>query len=252
MKWRETIERHFPGALPFHELEKRSRDYLTHRGLTPETTLFANVICRDEINDGAVEIFSEYWGENFDLGGLAGFPSSGITGFSAYSHHVPDGGSLFVLFGPHVGVSESGEWGKVSRTGISNETAACGALINFLNKIYEDKDYRVIPDPADMEQNMIEDALLCEKAAILGSPKPILAVTEAIYSIISNRLKVIIKRIDLRMQIVLLGGIMINTSPGNPTFFALKEAEILNAGHSYGQSIQWKNDLSRSVSQHRL
>ena len=34
------------------------------------------------------------WGEGFALGGLAGLPFAGKSGFRAYLHHVPDNGKL--------------------------------------------------------------------------------------------------------------------------------------------------------------
>jgi hypothetical protein len=43
---------------------------------------------------------------------LAGIPFTGKTGFTAFSHHIPDNGNLFVLFAPHVGISKSGRIGK--------------------------------------------------------------------------------------------------------------------------------------------
>ena len=35
------------------------------------------------------------------MGGLGGIPFSGKTGFAAFSHHVPDGKSNFVLHREH-------------------------------------------------------------------------------------------------------------------------------------------------------
>lgn len=74
------------------------------------------------------------------MGGLAGIPFTGKTGFTAYSHHIPDStyalavfdtgdsslptvsiaptdGNLFVLFAPHIGLCDSCHLGKYSRKG---------------------------------------------------------------------------------------------------------------------------------------
>jgi hypothetical protein len=89
-------------------------------GLTPENTLFSHSVCPDEINheEGDItNVLALHFGEIFSLGGLAGIPFSGKTGFGAYAAHVPDGGNIFVLFAPHCAVSEEGKCGKYHRLG---------------------------------------------------------------------------------------------------------------------------------------
>lgn len=56
-------------------------------------------------------------GDEFNLGGLAGVPFVGKTGFGAFSHHVPVDGNILIVFGPHVGISPEGELGKTKRIG---------------------------------------------------------------------------------------------------------------------------------------
>ncbi len=59
-----------------------------------DNTLFAQSICPDEINHEVgdiTNIFSGYLGEVFHMGGLAGIPFTGKTGFGAFKSHVPDG-----------------------------------------------------------------------------------------------------------------------------------------------------------------
>merc|ERR1719401_1224618 len=99
---------------------------------TPENTLFGTSICPDEINNekgDLADVMKEYWGECFPLGGIGGAPFVGKTGFKAFSHHVPEGGHVLLLFGPHVAVSEAGEVGKYLREGQSSHSTACGACI---------------------------------------------------------------------------------------------------------------------------
>jgi len=49
------------------------------------------------------------------MGGLAGIPFVGKSGFNAFAHHVPEDGNIFILYGPHVAVSDIGEIGKYKR-----------------------------------------------------------------------------------------------------------------------------------------
>jgi hypothetical protein len=53
-----------------------------------------NFVYIDEINHNIGDIttlFSTWMGEVFHMGGLAGLPFTGKTGFKAFSDHVPDG-----------------------------------------------------------------------------------------------------------------------------------------------------------------
>lgn len=87
-------------------------------GFTRENTLFAHSYCPDEINHEKGDIseyLTTYFSEYFGLGGLAGIPFVGKTGFGAFAAHVPEEGNIFVLFAPHVAVSEEGKVGYYKR-----------------------------------------------------------------------------------------------------------------------------------------
>lgn len=226
MGWRETIAETYPDAIPFSELHERSRTFLEGEGFTAENTLFANATCRDEVNKPSVELLGEYWGENFDLAGLAGFPSAGLTGFTAYSHHVPDGGYLFVLYGAHIGVGESAELGKVRRVGMRHETGSCGALVGFLGKLQADPAYRPADDPLDTEQRALEQALLPQRERILGAARPLLALTDVAYEVIDEQLEAIIAKNGYSGPIALLGGIEVNTPLGEEDWFVAQKAVL--------------------------
>jgi len=96
--------------------------------------------CPDELNHDSiskdiVEMLGNRWGEVFHLGGLAGIPFTGNTGWGAFSHHVPDNGNIFVMIAPHVGLTEKGVIGKVHRPGQSHSTSACGASVGAYNAL---------------------------------------------------------------------------------------------------------------------
>lgn len=54
---------------------------LGRRGFSKDTTLVASSLCSDEVNRPLEDIFLKYYGNTFSMGGLAGFPFSGVTGF---------------------------------------------------------------------------------------------------------------------------------------------------------------------------
>ena len=67
------------------------------------STLFAQSICPDKINHGEGSItclFNRHMGEAFNLGGLAGVPFAGKSGFAALLHHANDESNIFVLYAP--------------------------------------------------------------------------------------------------------------------------------------------------------
>eukprot|EP01032_Pedospumella_encystans_P013319 gene13319-15341_t len=107
-----VVKRHFPLAQCGTDILLRADLLLMEHGCTGENTLYAQSICPDEINHESgdiTELFSKHMGEVFHMGGLGGIPFTGKTGFAAFSHHVPDDGNLFILFAPHIGISDSGE-----------------------------------------------------------------------------------------------------------------------------------------------
>ena len=109
-------------------------------GFTSENTLFADSSCPDEINhdnpdEDVTALFASRWGEMFPLGGLAGLPFTGKTGWAAFSSHCPKNGNIVVMFAPHVGIDSDGIVGKADRDGQDCSSAACGAAIGAFNAV---------------------------------------------------------------------------------------------------------------------
>ena len=130
----------FPGALTNEALETRVTNQLSKKGYTPQNTLLATSLCCDELARQLEADFVKVYGKNFHLGGLAGFPFAGTTGFGAMAAHIPDNGSVLIVYGPHVGVATTGGVGKVERAGIELVDNCCGSAIaasNYLKGICE-------------------------------------------------------------------------------------------------------------------
>jgi len=152
-------KQYFPAANTGSWVLKQAVRVLKDYGINAENTLYAQSLCPDEINHELGDIstlFSSFLGEVFHMGGLAGIPFTGKTGFAAFSHHVPDGGNLFVLMAPHIGISDSGKLGAYSRDGQSNDGAACGAAVGAYGHCCAG---HAIPDagtqPADYQMSFI-------------------------------------------------------------------------------------------------
>ena len=216
----QTILKYFPNAIEGHKLTADAADLLMKKyQLAPKNTLFGYSTCPDEINRNVTKFSLYYGGHQFPLGGLTGYPFRGKTGFAAFSHHAPDNGNILILYGPHVGISESGELGKVLRKNQSNESAACGAAIAFLNKYNaakkNGKTYEPNYDILDMEQYAIEKMLMPHAEKIANSQAPVKELVDVNYQIIDESIMKIIENLKhhFKGKIALIGGIMINAQP---------------------------------------
>jgi len=135
----ESVTKHFPTALPGSHVEQMVFTALADKSFTPENTVYTESSCPDELNHDSNDDISNQmanrWGEIFPLGGLAGIPFTGKTGWGAFSHHVPDNGNILALYAPHVGITKEGVVGKIHRPKMSKKTTACGASIGAYNAL---------------------------------------------------------------------------------------------------------------------
>ena len=212
---------------------------LAASGATKAKTLLATSTCPDEIN------CATQWGAFFDdaplpafrLGGLAGMPFAGATGFGAYSHHVPDGGAMFIFYGPHVAVNADGSAvGKLKRNGQGHESSSCGACVGALGwaKANKGADPMV---PGDYQMSQIKRCVQCylpdlEKNAT--SPNEEMAqLTEYLYKDIRAELLAAIDAVKPDLPVFLLGGIQVNGSYGDDEYFAARHFEMRQPSGEY-------------------
>lgn len=134
----DMIQSIFPGAINNKDLETTVVSVLAEKGFDATNTLLATSLCCDELARRLEDDFVKIYGNNFNLGGLSGFPFAGNTGFGAMAAHIPDGGFCLTIFGPHVGVTADGVVGKVERRGIKLVDTCCGSAVaasNYLKGI---------------------------------------------------------------------------------------------------------------------
>ena len=193
-----------------------------------------------------VDIFQRRWGENFALGGLAGLPFAGKSGFSAFSHHVPEQGKAFILVAPHVGVEVDGKVGKLQRLNQDAVSTACGAAIGAYNALLKEalatpelagkysketgndaldelarmgKAARGVgPDAFDAQIAFIKERLRNRLEGINNAADPIAFVTYQMFALVRE---FIVDEIltapgvwDDAKEVCVLGGIMVNQADG--------------------------------------
>jgi Limiting CO2-inducible proteins B/C beta carbonyic anhydrases len=228
----------FPGALTNADLLARVSSRLSKRGFNQNNTLVASSLCSDEVNRPLEETFYKYYGNSyFSMGGLAGFPFSGLTGFGAMASHIPDDGNCLLVYGPHVGVDSDGNVGKVDRIGKSQSGTCCGSAVyasKYLNTVLSgEAEAMPLPSSAfDAQQTFVTNMLLPYASEIQDSKEPMVAIPFLAYKPIDNMMSRIVAKASSKVgkgRIAMLGGLQVcgiawllmllfGDGPFNPSF----------------------------------
>lgn len=187
-------------------------------------------ICSDEVNNSVSRFLSPN-DRHFNMGGLAGLPHTGVTGMIAYAHHVPDGGIPLIIYGPHIGISDDGELGKLLRPGQSKLSGSCGALLLALGRMSADENHTPSEAANDYQQTTIEKNLLPHRAAIVGASNQVHEITEQAFKVIDKQIHENFEAAKGEFhckQVALLGGVLINTSPSESDYFDVRNFEIID------------------------
>lgn len=229
-KFDEVVKKEFPNAMDakdtsIHYLGKMQ---LEHK-IDISKVLMATSVCSDDINVPSTTFFNVLFGP-FIMGGLGGIPFVGQTGMTAFAHHIPDQGSAFIFYGPHIGVTLDGDLGKMYRPRQEDTGNSCGALMLALSRLQQ-KDYKPVLNEDDYQQMKLEESLLPYKEEILNSDNPEKAITEATFKIIDKKIHEYVKNCKDEFhvdRVTLLGGIIINTDYGVDDYFDARNFEVVN------------------------
>lgn len=226
----KVVQSYYPNAraskdISIHYLGKMQMEH----EIDISNVLLATSVCSDDINVASTSFFNSLLGP-FVMGGLGGLPFVGKTGMAAYAHHIPDNGSAFIFYGPHIGITIDGTLGKMYRPKIKETGNSCGALMLALDR-FKDESYlpREIED--DYQQTKLETSLLPFKNEILSSPNPSKAITEKAFNVIDQQIHTLLTHSKNHFQVdkvTLLGGIIINTDYGLDDYFDVRNFEVLN------------------------
>lgn len=239
-----AMTKNFPNALPISDFNKELKGMLATRGYTKENTLLSTSVCPDEINSNFVLDMLHTWEmpKQFTLGGLAGVPFVGTSGMDAFLHHVPNSGGklgkVVIVFGPHIGISEDGQVGKIARENQGGASSACGAAIGGYKAIMkakaEDAKSKMgnlsASNSIDAQEEYIiaqlDDKLNRFPPPADGQGDPIAHVTRLMYVIVKEFMLRTMNALEDKgtvwneaSEIALVGGILINTAEGHSDYF---------------------------------
>ena len=240
----------FPGAVKNSELMKRVSERLAPYGYG-KTTMVATSFCCDEVNRPLEKALAKQYDEPFVMGGLAGFPFGGITSFGAMAHHIPDGGSCLVVYGPHVGVDSFGSIGTVNRRGRAKGGACCGSAAAALGNVRKGA---MVPkageaaapamiESLDAQQQWVNSALLPYGERLLTAGDQNIELPYALYDAQKKMMDGIVAKGAGAMEgngyIATLGGIQINTPEETSDYFLPITFDLRNAQGKLVKSIMW-------------
>jgi len=229
----EALHKYFPGALPGEAVHRRVVTILSQYGFTDSTTLLGTSFCPDEINNLRTSlgvIMQDYWGEVFPMGGISGTAFTGVTGFAAFSSHVADDGHILVAFGPHVGISEEGQIGKIPRSGQAELSSACGAVIGAYKACLAGWKKDVGDSGYDLQMDFCKRSIAPHAAAIERTEDPVAALTHQAYQMVYESVDASVNTEFGNGYLCLLGGIQINMPCGYADHFFPMRFELRKEG----------------------
>lgn len=225
----EKIQTLFPNAAPYDQVLEEYYQRMNYEfGMQVDQTIAAVSLCPDELNNVVIEKIRSYFGNVFFLGGLAGYPFTGVTGFNAFADHIPDDGTAFIFFGPHLAIDEKSV-GSIHRIGQKRDTLSCGAAFGAYRTLLQHSGIADELNPEDYQQGRIQQ-MLAPKMELIPKEQPEPKVMDLLFDESHDFIVSESKRIKERFnakQVILLGALVINTPLDMPDYLQVKYFECL-------------------------
>jgi hypothetical protein len=197
------------------------------------------------------EDFAPHYGPNFSMGGLAGFPHGGVVSFGAMAHHIPDGGSCLICFGPHVGVDADGKVGSVNRRGRAAPGACCGSAVaacGHVGSVHKGEakpnDASLLENPVQSQQEMVNTLLMPYAETLAKASDPMVELPLSLYDAQKKLMDKIVaagcQEVPGDGKIALLGGVQINTPEDGDDYFLPLSFELKSNKNELIQDLLWK------------
>jgi hypothetical protein len=233
MKKREKLDlvsRHFPNARTTIDGVNHLIDFVEDRlDLEPQQVMLADSICSDDVNSIQYPVRTREFLGPFKMGGLNGFPFTGLTGMAALASHVPDEGAVLVYYGPHIGISKDRRMGEIHRMGQARVSNCCGAAKAALARLQQNLILPGQVSDLDYQMNTLEQILFRQRERILGAELPLLEVTEVIYEAIDQRIEELVAATTYHCRyVILMGSVLINSDSDIGSFTASRKLDVID------------------------
>jgi len=134
-----TVLSQYSAAMPAYKFSENVKSFIKTKGYNYDEVLLNTTVCSDDVN--AVEQVNNLGQtsvEQSDIlgpfvgGGLAGYPHTGVLGLQAWASHITVSGALLLINMPHIGISQTGNVGRMWRKGKTQAESltdnTCGAV----------------------------------------------------------------------------------------------------------------------------
>ncbi|MBL7878811.1 MAG: hypothetical protein JNN23_02945 [Chryseobacterium gambrini] len=241
MKKREKlniIHKWYPKAMTTIDNVNKIIDFVEgDLDLEPRQVMLADSICSDDVNSIQYPSRTHEFLGPFKMGGLDGFPFTGLTGMGAFASHVPDDGAVFIYYGPHIGITKDGIIGEIHRLGQSKNSGCCGAAKGALGKLINDQIIAGNITELDYQMNTIEQILFNEKERVLHAETPLFEATEVIYEAIDQRINELVDKTNYNCKyVILVGAILINSDSDMGSFTEVRRFDVIDLNKKTRQS----------------
>jgi hypothetical protein len=235
----KIIRKYYPNAITLIDSVNAAIDYYEeYLQLEPSKIMFADSICSDDVNSIQYPIRAQEFLGPFKMGGLNGFPFTGLTGMKAFASHVPDDGAVLIYYGPHIGITKNGILGEIHRIGQSRNSTCCGAAKAALSKLLNDEIIEHQLTEMDYQINVLEQILLKQKSRVLDSDLPIFEATEVIFEAIDQRINELVAATKYNCRyVILVGAILINSDNDMGSYTSTKRFDIINLEDNSRKSV---------------
>ncbi|OIN57135.1 hypothetical protein [Arsenicibacter rosenii] len=233
------IHQWYPNAMTTIDSVNRLIDFVEEElELEPGQVMLADSVCSDDVNSIQYPArASEFLGP-FKMGGLDGFPFTGLTGMGAFASHVPDCGAVLIYYGPHIGITKNGTIGEIHRIGQSKNSGCCGAAKGALAKLASGQ---IVPGHVtdlDYQMNTLEQILLRQKDRILSAPTPLYEATDVIYEAIDERINELVSKTTYNCRyVILIGAILINSDSDMGSYTSIKRFDVIDLASRERQQL---------------
>ena len=222
----DKVQKHYPNAVSSSDFISNIYKSVASYGLAPDQILLAHSICSDDVNNIEYPSEGRQMLGPFNLGGLNGYPFTGITGMTAFAHHVPQEGAAMIFYAPHIGINAEGNTGKILRVGQNHDSTCCGAAILALNRLKNDEIKPGQKPADDYQQHSLQEFLFNQKDRVLNATDSVKEATDIIYEESGKMIDHMIESTDFTGKyIFVVGAVIVNTDWQYGSFITLRRFE---------------------------
>jgi hypothetical protein len=247
-----TVKLSYPGAVNVQRFGEYAKAFIQEQGYSPDNIVLSDSICSDDVdgpiysdisNIGQTPASQNQFLGAFMAGGLAGYPHTGVLGIQAWGSHVTtitDGG-LFMVNTPHIGISRSGNVGRIWRRGKTEVQSltdnTCGAVATAVNWVASNIVAPVAANfPNDYQNYVLCNILFSFKAALAALPtygEKMVFATEKIRlsgdSFLTGGSGIIGANVGAGVDVFYCTGIFINTDDGYNAYISVTAFKKYNS-----------------------